>query len=170
MHFAKLSQVLSAPADLRVHAVVMLATTLLVHAPGSVRGELLYVSSDANVIATYDLSLTTATAIQNSEQTFVNSNVAAPQGLARDSAGNLYAANFADDTVRRFGPTGNLLATISGNMNVPMGLAIDAAGNIYSTNNTNSVSKFDSTGVFQATVSGSMSNPYGLAFDTAGNL
>jgi len=111
----------------RLGFAVAVAVTLAWQAPESARGELLYVSTDANVIVTYDISLATATAIRNSEQTFVSSNVAAPHGIAFDRSGDLFTANVVDNTIFKCSPQRNLRVTISADMTNPMGLAIDSA-------------------------------------------
>src|SRR5947199_252374 len=57
----------------------------------------------------------------------------APQGLAFDSAGNLFEAEYAGDiqngTIYKFAPDGTR-STFATGLNAPQGLAFDSAGNL----------------------------------------
>ena len=102
---------------------------------------------------------------------FGNTGSNRPEGLAFDSAGNLYVAY--GNTIGKFTPggIGSVFATNSG-LSSPQGLAFDGAGNLYAANANNStIEKFTPSGVASvfATNSG-LSSPRGLAFDSAGNL
>src|SRR5947209_15176652 len=58
-----------------------------------------------------------------------------PRGLAFDASGNLYVANLATNTIRRFSPSGLDLGDFaSTGLNGPGGLAFDTAGNLYVAN------------------------------------
>ena len=95
----------------------------------------------------------------------------APDGLAFDSAGNLYAANdVKNGTVDKVTPAGVVSIFASGLGGVPADLAFDHAGNLY-------VSRYTSNAVEKVTPAGTVStfaagfnHPDGLAFDAAGNL
>ena len=104
--------------------------------------------------------------------------LADPAGLAVDSQGNLYAANFGvsagvSSTIAKFDSAGTFVGAISNNVNRPFGVLVDAADNLYVGNwFINKISKFDSSGTFQTTLgdSNNIDGPMGLAKDSGGNL
>jgi sugar lactone lactonase YvrE len=104
--------------------------------------------------------------------------LADPAGLAVDSQGNLYAANFGvsagvSSTIAKFDSAGTFVGAISNNVNRPFGVLVDAADNLYVGNwFTNKISKFDSSGTFQTTLgdSNNINGPMGLGKDSGGNL
>ena len=104
--------------------------------------------------------------------------LADPAGLAVDSQGNLYAANFGvsagvSSTIAKFDPAGVFVGAISNTVNRPFGVLVDAADNLYVGNwFTNNISKFDSSGTFQTTLgdSNNIDGPMGLVKDSGGNL
>ena len=104
--------------------------------------------------------------------------LADPAGLAVDSQGNLYAANFGvsagvSNNVAKFDLAGTFVGAISNNVNRPFGVLVDAADNLYVGNwFTNKISKFDSSGTFLTTLgdSNNINGPMGLAKDSGGNL
>ena len=143
--------------------------------------ELLYVSlpeSLTNAVITYDVSLSDATAIRNSQQTFTSgTDVAAPQGMAIDSQGNVFVANQLNYSISKFDSSGTLLATIgsAASLNYPMGLALDSAGTLYAANYgsgpaANSVARFDAGGNFVASMTAQIDRPFAVAVDTGGHL
>ena len=105
---------------------------------------------------------------------FTSSNLGYPRGLAFDSSGNLYAANYNYFTISKFDSTGTFLSTIGSypTLNAPTGITFDSSGNLYAANYSNNIRKFDSTGTFVSTIgsSGNLSYPAGLAFDSSGNF
>jgi hypothetical protein len=123
------------------------------------------VTSDAN----YDPS---GSGFDSSGQgtAFASSGLDNPYGLAFDSSGNLYAANFGNNTIEKFDFFGNETVFAAAGLNGPVGVAFDSLGNLYVSNYfDNTIEKFDSTGngsFFAA----SPDHPYGLAFDPSGNL
>jgi sugar lactone lactonase YvrE len=104
--------------------------------------------------------------------------LADPAGLAVDSQGNLYAANFGvsagvSSTIAKFDSAGTFVGAISNNVNRPFGVLVDAADNLYVGNwFTNNISKFDSSGTFQTTLgdSNNINGPMGIVKDPGGNL
>jgi len=124
----------------------------------------------------------------------------APEGLARDAAGNVYIADALDDRVRIVTPDGRI-ATFAGTgmrgfsgdggpaaaaqLNQPYGLAIDSAGNVYVADLGNSRVRRIAPGGTITTVAGGgtaapmagfratevrLQQPRNLALDAAGNL
>jgi DNA-binding beta-propeller fold protein YncE len=93
--------------------------------------------------------------------------------MAFDRQGNLYVANYTNNTVHRFSPTGVDLGNFATTgMDHPEDLAFDTQGNLYVANYfANTVREFSPTGVdlgnFATT---GLSSPNGLAFDLMGNL
>jgi len=93
------------------------------------------------------------------------------KGLAFDSAGNLYAANYGDSTIEKFTPGGVGSIFSSTGLSLPHGLAFDTAGNLYAANQgDNTITRFTPGGVGSVFASTGSSEPTGLAFDSAGNL
>ena len=158
--------------------IILAVTTSCVTAGGA---ELLYVSlpeSLSNAVITYDVSLSDATAIRNSQQTFTSgTDVAAPQGMAIDALGNVFVANQLNYSISKFDSSGTLLATIgsAASLNYPMGLALDSAGTLYAANYgtgpaANSVARFDAGGNFVASMTAQINRPLGVVVDTSGHL
>jgi sugar lactone lactonase YvrE len=103
--------------------------------------------------------------------TFVGGGLNAPDGLARDAAGNLYIANAGSNTVTKVTPAGAVSTFVSSGLDGPAGLAFDAAGNLYVANfQSSSISKVTRAGAVSTFVSSGLDGPIGLAFDAAGNL
>src|SRR5262249_39662464 len=103
----------------------------------------------------------------------VASGLQAPAGLAFDTAGNLYVANYDGGTVSKVAP-GGAISTFASGFTHPEGLAVDAAGSLSVSqgDNAGTISKVSPGGVvieFANSLSG-LYYPKGLAFDGAGNL
>jgi sugar lactone lactonase YvrE len=101
-------------------------------------------------------------------------------GLAFDSAGNLYAADAANQTISKFTPngTGTVFAGPSAftSSQAPIGLAFDSAGNLFvSTEDisappgSDTILEFTPSGM-ESTFATGLTKPRGLAFDGSGNL
>ncbi|TAK32119.1 MAG: hypothetical protein EPO21_15960 [Chloroflexota bacterium] len=113
-----------------------------------------------------------------------------PRGIAVDTAGNVYVADYYNHRVQKFSSTGSFLTAWgsegSGNGQFKdsawpavsgAGIAVDAAGNVYVVDQGNSrVQKFTSTGSFitawgsLGSGNGQFEEPAGIAVDAAGNV
>ncbi|MCA2997340.1 MAG: hypothetical protein ING75_01940 [Rhodocyclaceae bacterium] len=108
-----------------------------------------------------------------------STRLAGPKGVAVDSAGDVYVADFANSRIRKISATTGIITTVAGNgtsgfsgdglsaidantsLNFPWGVAVDGAGNIYVVDASNSrVRKITAaTGVIN-TVAGNGTNGY----------
>ncbi|QTE45153.1 MULTISPECIES: gliding motility-associated C-terminal domain-containing protein [Mucilaginibacter] len=109
-------------------------------------------------------------------------------GVAVDAAGNVFVADWGDNTIFKLTPSGNLskfaghsfpgLADgqgVSAAFNAPDALVLDAAGNLYVSDQQNNVIRKITPGGLVSTFAGTdseagVNNPRGLAIDNAGNL
>ncbi len=98
------------------------------------------------------------------------SGFSGPDGVAFDSAGNLYVANVSAGTISKLTPAGAVSTFASGILN-PSALAFDGAGNLFVASDvgTGAVSEVTPAGVVSTFATG-FSDPAALAFDDAGNL
>ena len=96
-----------------------------------------------------------------------------PQGLAFDSAGNLFVSDLSTSVIGsviyKFKPTGVSGSIFASGLNFPIDLAFDSSGNLF-------VADYGSGHIYKLkpdggrTIFASLSAPEGLAFDSAGNL
>lgn len=108
-----------------------------------------------------------------------------PGGLALDSAGNLYVADYGNSTVRKIAASGGNITTIAGtgtwgysgdggaatkaNLASPGAVAVDAAGNVYiGDSSNNNIRKVTPDGNIRTILSGY--SIQSLASDAAGNV
>ena len=100
--------------------------------------------------------------------------LSSPFGLAIDSVGNVWVANFSVGAVSKLGPTGVALSGTSGIVGGGLSscrfLAIDSLDNVWVTNSNNSISEISSAGVplspSNGYTGGGLSNDYGVAIDS----
>jgi sugar lactone lactonase YvrE len=149
------------------------STLLLALAAPLPAADMLYVSLGNNTIVSFDTTGDVGVTIAATMSTFANTNLDSPTGLAFDSSGNLYAANYSGATISKFNQLGGYVSNISGisNLNGPRGLAFDTSGNLYAANYGGStISKFNAAGVYVSNIATNLARPDGLAFDNSGNL
>jgi len=98
-----------------------------------------------------------------------------PEGVAVDSLGNVYVADFANQRVQKFDDSGAYITEISGIGN-PADVAVDSSGNVYVVDNTgNRILKFDSSMTLEASLGSfgtgdyQFNGPYGVAVDSSGD-
>jgi sugar lactone lactonase YvrE len=132
--------------------------------------DILYVSMSDNTIVSYDTTSGVGSTIAASVNTFASTNLNVPYGLAFDSSGNLYAANYNDSTISKFNASGGYVSNINSDLVAPYGLAFDSSGNLYASNFDNTISKFNASGTFLSQINSNLNSPTGLAFDSTGNL
>ena len=91
------------------------------------------------------------------------------EGLAFDSAGNLFVSDASDSAIYKF-TTNGVQSTFASGLNTPRGLAFDAAGNLYEADaGSGNIYKFTPDGA-RSTFASGLGWPMSLAFDSAGNL
>jgi trimeric autotransporter adhesin len=107
-----------------------------------------------------------------------------PSGVAVDSAGNLYIADFSNNRIRKVTPTGTI-STVAGNGNtgytgdggtatnaqiaVARGVAVDGSGNLYiADTGNNAVRRVTPAGIINTIAI--VNNPVGIATDSLGNV
>jgi sugar lactone lactonase YvrE len=97
------------------------------------------------------------------------SGLRAPQGMARDAAGNVYVAEYQGGQVSKFSPQGAPLGRLGGEMKNPAWI-VRAGDNLYiSERKANRVLRADSAGKVTV-VDDNVIEPLGLAVDNSGNL
>ena len=98
-----------------------------------------------------------------------------PRAIAIDASGNVYTANYNDNTVSKITSGGTVTqawAALASNA-FPIAIAIDGSGNVYTANfNDNTVSKITSGGTLTQVwaILSSSANPNGIAIDGSSNV
>lgn len=117
---------------------------------------------------------------------FIYSGLTSVTGLAIDGSDNLYVLDGGAGQVKKFSPSGQLVAswgspgTGNGQFNGPSAIAVDPTGtSVYVADTENNrIQKFDAAGNFLAAwggpesgcAAGSFSEPLGISTDSAGNV
>lgn len=109
--------------------------------------------------------------LANASVRVIATGFSAPAGLAFDKSGNLYVANFLNNTVDRISADGSRSQFSSGsNLKGPIGLAVDSLGNVYVANYiAGTVARISPAGISTIIASG-FKKPYYLTLDREGNL
>jgi len=108
-------------------------------APGAlaVRGTNLYVSLGPTVGENAVISYNVGEFLGNNPKervVYTDHTNTGPSGIAFDSAGNIYVADFYSETWVKFNAQGKLLLVVHDGIAQPEGIAVDANGNVYVAN------------------------------------
>jgi DNA-binding beta-propeller fold protein YncE len=96
-----------------------------------------------------------------------------PTGVAVDTKGNLYVANFNSNQILVYGPTHKLIKakTITKDVSGPLAVATDAQNNVYVANfTTSTITEYNSSGVELNSFTSHISGPTGLSVDAFGDI
>ncbi|MDI1319983.1 MAG: PEP-CTERM sorting domain-containing protein [bacterium] len=123
-------------------------------------------------VSDYSTGLITALPLGGGSSTFATApGGSQPEGMAFDSAGNLYVALAATNTIWKYTPggVGSLFGTTL--ITHPTGLAFDSAGNLYaSMTNNGTIEKFGPGGGTSTVFATGFGSVLGLAIDGANNV
>ncbi|GAA4331910.1 hypothetical protein GCM10023149_37950 [Mucilaginibacter gynuensis] len=100
----------------------------------------------------------------------VNTGDNQASGVGIDKAGNIYIAQFTQNSLLKYNQSGTLLAKIRG-FSDPYGIAFDSGSNIYVANYfTGTIYRIKAGTVTPVVYLSGLSKPYGIVFDSANNL
>ena len=92
-----------------------------------------------------------------------------PACLTFDNSGDLYVANFGNDTIEKLGTNG--VGVVFASTPEPTGMAFDKNGDLYVANQgNNTILKFGTNGVATLFANTGLNIPADIAFDSGGNL
>jgi len=96
-----------------------------------------------------------------------------PNGIALDSAGNIYVSDTGNNVVKKY-PFNDIISpptVFASGFNTPQGITVDPAGNVYVADVSNNVvKKFNSSGNYLGNVGSGFSTPRDVAIDLGGNI
>lgn len=96
--------------------------------------------------------------------------ISAPDGLARDSKGNLYVANYGGIEILIYNPNYQQMKSITKSIAGPTGIAFDPSGNFYVTNiNANTITEYSPTGAYLSNIA-DVPTPDAISIDGVGNM
>ncbi len=132
------------------------------------------VTSAPNAVLTVETPLTIATLAGQAGiiGSTASSDFDFPTGIALDTSGNLYIADFLNNAIRKVTPAGVVTTPYAG-FDLPYGIAADGSNNLYvADTGANLIQKITaSTGtVSTLAASTSFSEPLGIAVDSLGNI
>ncbi|CAN5383756.1 hypothetical protein BH09BAC6_BH09BAC6_02480 [soil metagenome] len=112
-----------------------------------------------------------ATPGYNSNAVTVGAGFTFPTSIAKDTAGNIYIADYGNSAIKKIPAGGGAPVTVGSGFNHPIGVAVDVAGNVYVGDyQNNAVKKIPAGGGSPVTIGSGFSGPYGVAVDAAGNV
>ncbi|HEY1663300.1 MAG TPA: BACON domain-containing carbohydrate-binding protein [Verrucomicrobiae bacterium] len=108
----------------------------------------------------------------NPVTTLVSSGLNSPSGVAVDSSGNVYIADFGNSAIKEWNAASNTVTTLVSGAGEPYGIAVDSSGNVYIADTyNNTVKEWNATNHSVTTlVSSGLNNPFEVAVDSSGNV
>ena len=143
------------------HSTNQTLSLYIAPAPSSVSVQNLFVAAgDGNI---YEFTTNGA------RSTFASGLSGDMEGLAFDSAGNLFVSDAGNSAIYKF-TTNGVRSTFASGLNNPRGLAFDSAGNLFQADaGSGNIYKYTPSGS-RSTFASGLGWPMSLAFDSAGNL
>jgi DNA-binding beta-propeller fold protein YncE len=137
--------------------------------PGATRTGTLIIAGQALTVTQAGSTYVAA----NSVTTLVSSGLFDPEGLAVDSADNVYIADTGNQAIKEWTTANNTVTTlVASGLVYPSGVAVDSAGNVYIADTFHSAIKEWVTAGNTVTmlVDSNLSLPFGVAVDGVGNV
>ncbi len=101
----------------------------------------------------------------------LGTGLSSPKGIAIDSKGNLYVADYGNNAIKEIPFATNNTIAIGSGFSHPTDVKVDAAGNIYiADSGNNAVKEIKAGGGAIVTLGSGFNDPAGLALDPAGNV
>ena len=128
-------------------------------------------SERAETVSLPPASSRVAALAYNSTPATLGSGFNGPTGVAVDTSGNLYVADFSNKQVKEIPAGSNIPVGIGSGFTNPYGVAVDAAGDVYVADyGANAVYKIPAGNGAPVAVGSGFSHPTGVAVDAAGNV